>query len=158
MANPRKNPNYEIGYKKPPKSTQFKAGQSGNRNGRPKGSLNFATEIDRELNTVVPINENGRKSRVKKRRIIAKQIVNKAAAGDLKASSILLNQARYDEQSQSAKGSPIPEFFAQEDQMVISGILKRLREYSPALPETVPESAADPITTTSQEPKEGEPS
>jgi hypothetical protein len=106
----------------------------------------------------VPINENGRKSRVKKKRIIAKQIVNKAAAGDLKASAILLNQARFDEQSRSANGSPMPEFFAQEDQMVLSGILKRLREYSPALPETAPESSADPIPTTSQQPKEGKPS
>ena len=29
--------NYEIGYKKPPKENQFKPGQCGNRNGRPKG-------------------------------------------------------------------------------------------------------------------------
>jgi hypothetical protein len=156
MAKQTNKPDYEIGFKRPPKSTQFKAGKSGNPNGRPKGSLNFATEIDRELNTVVPINENGRKSRVKKKRIIAKQIVNKAAAGDLKASSILLNQARLDEQSQSAKVSPIPALFAPEEQRVISGILKRLSEYSPSLPETVPESAAEPMPTTAQEPKEGE--
>ena len=154
MAKQPNKSDYEVGYKRPPESTQFKSGQSGNRAGRPKGSLNFATEIDRELNTVVPINENGKKSRVKKKRIIAKQIVNKAAAGDLKASSILLNQARIDEQSRLQNVSPMPAFFAQEDQLVISGILKRMREYSPDLPEINPESSADPISTTSQQPKE----
>ena len=30
------NPNYDVGYKKPPAKSQFKKGQSGNPNGRPK--------------------------------------------------------------------------------------------------------------------------
>ena len=31
-------PNYEVGYAKPPRATQFKAGRSGNPRGRPKGA------------------------------------------------------------------------------------------------------------------------
>jgi hypothetical protein len=31
-------PNYKIGYGKPPKHTQFKKGQSGNKKGKPKGA------------------------------------------------------------------------------------------------------------------------
>ena len=31
---------YEVGYGKPPKDSRFKLGQSGNPNGRPKGSRN----------------------------------------------------------------------------------------------------------------------
>lgn len=35
----------EVGYKKPPKHTQFKKGQSGNPAGRTEGSFNFTTII-----------------------------------------------------------------------------------------------------------------
>ena len=31
---------YDVGYKKPPKTKQFKKGKSGNPGGRPKGSKN----------------------------------------------------------------------------------------------------------------------
>jgi hypothetical protein len=33
------------GYGKPPLHTRFKPGQSGNPRGRPKGSLNFTTDL-----------------------------------------------------------------------------------------------------------------
>ena len=33
------DPNYEVGYAKPPKQTQFKKGQSGNPKGRPPGFI-----------------------------------------------------------------------------------------------------------------------
>lgn len=38
----------EVGYQKPPEETQFKPGETGNPNGRPKGRKNLATVI-REL-------------------------------------------------------------------------------------------------------------
>ena len=37
---PKGDRTYEVGYGKPPKATRFKAGQSGNPKGRPKGSRN----------------------------------------------------------------------------------------------------------------------
>lgn len=128
MSDEFDKPIYEIGYKKPPKGSQFKKGQSGNSKGRPKGSLNFSTEIDRELASKVTIKENGRSKKVTKKRIIAKQLVNKAVNGDLKASGMLINQANLNEQNQQAKVSGVPENFVEEDEMVLASFFSRIRE------------------------------
>ena len=40
---------YEIGYRKPPKHTQFKKGQSGNPKGRPKRSESFGQLVREAL-------------------------------------------------------------------------------------------------------------
>ena len=50
----------EIGYGKPPKKTQFKAGQSGNPKGRPKGRKNFSTYLEDMLQSKVPVTRNGK--------------------------------------------------------------------------------------------------
>ena len=76
--------NEKVGYRKPPRENQFKPGQSGNPNGRPKAAQNFNTVIESELNQMVSVTEGGRKKRLRKRDVIAKTIVNKAAAGDNK--------------------------------------------------------------------------
>jgi Family of unknown function (DUF5681) len=76
---------YEVGYGKPPKQTQFAQGKSGNPNGRPKGSKNFATafmEIGRERITVT---ENGRTRTITKAEAVVHQLTNKAASGDPRA-------------------------------------------------------------------------
>jgi hypothetical protein len=39
----------KVGYGRPPLATRFKLGQSGNPNGRPKGSLNQKTDQRSEL-------------------------------------------------------------------------------------------------------------
>ena len=72
---------YEVGYKKPPKDTRFKAGQSGNPKGRPKGSKNLKTLVGKELNDTVDIREGGHRLVVRKRDVIAKQLVKKGMEG-----------------------------------------------------------------------------
>ena len=73
---------YDVGYGKPPKTTQFKKGQSGNLKGRPKSHRGFLGLFAREMIRPVAIVENGRRRRITKGHAIAIQITNGAAAGD----------------------------------------------------------------------------
>lgn len=93
-----KKRDYKVGYRKPPKDKQFKPGQSGNCRGRPKGSKSFSTALEAELQSFIPITENGKRRMISKMRAIAKQIITKAAAGDMKAIGLYLKEIRrYDE-------------------------------------------------------------
>jgi uncharacterized protein DUF5681 len=134
---------FEVGYGKPPKQTQFVKGKSGNPRGRGKGVRNFATEIQDELNTRVPITENGRRTKITKRKAVAKQLVNKAASGDPKAIPVLLNESRLHEAG-SAATTPGPEVLCRpEDQPVMANIVKRIREAEIPSPQALPEPSTD---------------
>lgn len=73
---------YEIGYRRPPKNGQFKKGQSGNPNGRPKGSKNFLTLLDKELDKTITVNENGRKKEVTRLEAVVKRLVADTLQGN----------------------------------------------------------------------------
>lgn len=68
MTNKKDDDDYEVGYKKPPKHSQFKKGQSGNSKGRPKGSKNANTLIHEIANEVITVRARNGKL-IKKRRI-----------------------------------------------------------------------------------------
>jgi hypothetical protein len=127
MAN--KGP-FEVGFGKPPRSTRFKPGQSGNPTGRPRGAKNFAVAIERELVTRVTVTEDGRRKRISKREVIAKHLVNKAASGDLKAIPLLLNEERA-LQGNLADAGPDQVLDTPEDRKVLDGIIARIRTSSP---------------------------
>lgn len=46
---------YDVGYGKPPKRTQFKKGKSGNPKGRPKGAKGVKASLKRELESKITI-------------------------------------------------------------------------------------------------------
>ena len=147
---------YPVGYKKPPTATQFRPGQSGNSKGRPKGVKNFGTVLADELKTRIPVTENGKRKNISKREAIAKQMVNKAVAGDPKAIPIVLNEARlHDTLASSVAQQDVP--MDQADHMVLDNFLKRLR--GSQTPEMPGESAltsnpdASPSPQTEQEPQ-----
>lgn len=80
---------YKIGFRKPPKHTQFKKGQSGNPKGRPKGRKNFKTILEKELNSKVTITQNGKKYQMTKLEALIKRVVMQAMSGDPKFVSSL---------------------------------------------------------------------
>jgi hypothetical protein len=85
---------YEVGYGKPPRHSQFKRGQSGNPRGRPAGSKNLGTLVSEALNEPVIVVENGGRRKISKREAIIKQLVNRSAKADWRAIKILLDIVR----------------------------------------------------------------
>src|ERR1700761_7140705 len=76
---------YEVGYGKPPRTTQFQKGVSGNPKGRPKKALDFDLELLRQSKATLVINESGRRRRISKHEAVSMQLINKAASGYIPA-------------------------------------------------------------------------
>lgn len=80
---------YEVGKKKPPKATRFKKGQSGNPNGRPKGSISFANKIEAMLREAVK-DKNGQEKEMAD--VIVQSLIKQAAMGNMKAIEYLIDK------------------------------------------------------------------
>ena len=74
-----------IGYRKPPKHSRFKKGQSGNPKGRPKGTRNFESDLEDVLKAEVKIMEDGRSKKVSSQRAALMRLREKALKGDGRA-------------------------------------------------------------------------
>jgi hypothetical protein len=114
-----------VGYCNPPEHTRFRAGRSGNPKGRPRGTLNMATVLERALRDKVVVNENGKRKTVTKLEAAVKQLMNKAASGDLKALQLLAGLVRSVEKRAlqvPAAASDLDE----SDEKVVLRILQRL--------------------------------
>jgi Family of unknown function (DUF5681) len=85
------NDDYEVGYRKPPKASRWRKGQSGNRRGRRKSTRNFKTELTDELGEIISIRERGVARKITKQRALIKAMTAKAVQGDPRAANILIN-------------------------------------------------------------------
>lgn len=81
---------YEVGYKKPPKGSQFKKGRSGNPHGRPKKSRNSNKLAHDLLNEEMQFTENGELQRASKREVTLRTQTAKAVQGDHRATDRML--------------------------------------------------------------------
>lgn len=82
----------EVGYRKPPKKTQFKKGQSGNPRGRPKGS-GVRSSVEKVLAQTVPITIDGVRRRVPITEAMTMQLAQRALGGDATATRDFLKIA-----------------------------------------------------------------
>src|SRR5271156_317311 len=80
----------DVGYRRPPRATRFKPGQSGNPKSRPKGSANLATDLAAELNEQITVREGGQARRLTKQRALIKSLTARALQGDVRATTALL--------------------------------------------------------------------
>jgi hypothetical protein len=115
----------EVGNKKPPKHGQFPPGVSGNPRGRPKGSVNLRTRVTQQLRQTVTVSRNGRPVKMSKADLIALQIVDSAAKGDLKAA--LWTVQLDDEASTTASKTSTEETYELPNQENLRFIADRLK-------------------------------
>jgi len=98
---------YEIGYAKPPKSSQFKKGTTGNSKGRPKGSKSIPGILTRIGQELIKVTINGKTRSITKLEAIFMQLSNKAASGDIRAMRVLLDTYRlHPEASEAGELNP----------------------------------------------------
>jgi hypothetical protein len=122
---PKNNRDYEVGFGKPPRSTRFQKGQSGNPRGRPSGSKNLKTLLSEALNQRVIVAENGGRRKITKREAIVIQLVNRSATADPRALKMLLDLVREFE-SQTEPASSAAATFTAADEKVIEQLKARL--------------------------------
>ena len=78
-------PEYKVGYKRPPVHTRFKPGQSGNPSGRSKGSQNLQTLFNKILAEEVSLREGPNVRMVSKAEAVLRGLVIGALRGTKEA-------------------------------------------------------------------------
>ncbi len=121
MSDPHNN--YEVGYGKPPKDTQFKKGQSGNKRGRSKGQRNFRTDLKDVLNTKVTVKENGKQRKRTTQQATLMRLAQKSLKGDPKSIGLLLDYAERHSEEEEARtaATTLPKI----DQSILDRYLER---------------------------------
>ena len=120
---PESASNERVGYRRPPVATRFRAGTSGTPRGRPKGARNLSTIIAAALSERVTVNENGRRRRIPKLEAAIKQLVNRAASGELRATQLMLALAQANE---THPAQPDAERTSDADAIVMAELVRRL--------------------------------
>ena len=98
---------YDVGYGKPPKSTRFKKGQTGNPKGRPKKKRN-AIDLDKLLGQKVRTRVNGREAEVDVVEAAMQGVIARALKGSASDIKLLLQLIDKREQTISEKEPPYP--------------------------------------------------
>ena len=121
---PKADNHYAVGYCTPPRHTRFRKGQSGNPKGRPKGSLNTSTVLQKVARQRVKVTSNGVSRLVSKLEAAATQLSNQAASGNPRAIREFLTLLRLCEEP--AQAAPTQTGSQEIDRKVTANILKRI--------------------------------
>ena len=82
---------YAVGYGRPPTSSQFQPGQSGNPQGRPKGVRNASSMARDALERTINVKVKGTWRKMTVRKAAYLRLAERAVAGDAKALDYLLS-------------------------------------------------------------------
>ena len=117
--------NYAVGYGRPPTSSQFQPGQSGNPKGRPKGARNTSSMARTALERMVSIQVKGTWRKMTVRKAAYLRLAERAVAGDAKAFDYLLSLES--EEHPPGSDQPESERSAAKDLELLQGFFDRRR-------------------------------
>ena len=112
-----------VGYRRPPKATQFKKGASGNPRGRPKGSRTVGALLQEILGQRIAVTENGRTRRLPALEVILRRLANDAMRSEPRSLKLLL--ALYDRYGESPEADLRLNEILAEDREILSNFLTR---------------------------------
>src|SRR5271165_5854551 len=121
---------YAVGYRRPPKATQFFPGKSGNPKGRPRGRRSFGATFNEILQQKIAVTENGRTRRVPLIEAVLRKLARDALKSDSKTLKILLALA--DRYSETPEGGRQTEDLLAEDLEILRQYLSPLEKDAPA--------------------------
>lgn len=117
-----RDPNYAVGYGRPPRQHQFKRGQSGNPRGRPKGVRSEADILAKLLNKKIPIQDRGRVRHVSVLEAVYVRVAQNGLKGDLRAAAFLLNRMAAVAQNRSGETPEMNE----DDRVVLESFVAQI--------------------------------
>lgn len=91
-----KKNDYEVGYKRPPKQSQFQKGQSGNPSGRPKEPTTFLASFNKQLSKDVKVIKDGKEYRITGLSAVSQKCMNMILTGDYKSMKLFLDKLAKD--------------------------------------------------------------
>jgi hypothetical protein len=109
-----------VGYGKPPRAYQFRPGQSGNPNGRTKGTKNEGTILRDLLNRKIEGRDGGRVRKMIVMEAILLRFVEDALKGNTKSAAFLFNRHAGVATSESE-----PSDISAADQEILNDFLRR---------------------------------
>ena len=93
---------YVVGYRRPPKASQFMTGKSGNPEGRPKGSRPVGAVLQDIIQQKIAVTENGKTRRIPALEVMLRRLANDAMRNDAGAMKLLFSLVdRYAESPES---------------------------------------------------------
>lgn len=113
---------YDVGYGKPPKASQFKNGESGNKSGRPRGARNFRTLLTEALLREVTFKENGRTRRMSKMELGCERLADQFAKGNPRVVTMLQKTVLMQDKEPETRPSDLLD---EVDQEVARGMVDR---------------------------------
>jgi Family of unknown function (DUF5681) len=116
---------YKIGYGKPPEGRRFQKGQSGNPRGPRRKDLSAL--LVAALNEPVYTTIDGHRRKITKREAIIKQMVDKSAEADLRATKMLFDMLKEVEEKAGPPAPAEPAKLTPADREVVELFVARLR-------------------------------